>query len=275
MPPKHPMPRPFLKWAGGKRSLFEAISERMPARIEAYVEPFVGGGAIFFGLQRAGRLNGAVTLADRNPELVHLWNQIKTNVEAVIEHTRGWDPVSEVFYEVRASSYRIPAKKAARTLWLNRYCYNGLYRLNSKGGFNVPFGKYKNARVNFENLRRCADALQGVEIVEADFDAALSRLPSNAVVYLDPPYDPVSRTSNFNRYDGQAFDEADQRRLAETFYALRDQSVACAVLSNSDTPLTRELYPSADTVQVRRPINSKASSRGVVNELLVTLPPRA
>ncbi|MGK0360562.1 MAG: DNA adenine methylase [Bradymonadia bacterium] len=275
MPPKHPMPRPFLKWAGGKRALFAAIEQRMPAQIDAYVEPFVGGGAVFFGLQRSGRLQGTTRLADRNPELVHLWNQIRTNVEAVIEHTHDWEPVSEVFYEVRASRPNLPAKKAARTLWLNRYCYNGLYRLNSKGGFNVPFGKYKNARINLDNLRLCAEALQNVEIVCADFDGALSDLPPNAVVYLDPPYDPVSRTSNFNRYDGQAFDESDQRRLAQTFYDLHDHTVACAVLSNSDTPLTRELYPTADTVQVRRPINSKASSRGVVNELLVTLPPRA
>ena len=274
MPPKHPMPRPFLKWAGGKRALFAAIEARMPAQIEAYVEPFVGGGAVFFGLQRSGRLVGTARLADRNPELVHLWNQIKTNVEAVIEHTRAWDPVSEVFYAVRASNPRSPAKKAARMLWLNRYCYNGLYRLNSKGGFNVPFGKYKNARINYDNLRRCRDVLQDVTIEEADFETALSDLPENAVVYLDPPYDAVSRTSSFNRYDGQPFEEFDQRRLSEVFKALPGRGAACAILSNSDTPLTRELYPTADTVQVRRPINSKASSRGEVNELLVTLPPR-
>lgn len=272
MPRVYPMPFPFLKWAGGKRELFAQIERRLPARIEAYFEPFLGGGAVFFNLWRTGRLHGPVTLADRNPELINLWRQVQGDVEAVIAAASQWENTSECFYAVRALPYAETAAGAARTLWLNRHCYNGLYRLNSKGGFNVPFGKYKTARINAENLRKCAEALQGVRLVTTDFEATLADLPPNAVVYLDPPYAPVSRTSHFNRYDGQPFGEADQRRLAEVFHALPGRGAARAVLSNSDTDLTRALYPSHDIVQMRRPINSKSSARGPVNELLVTLP---
>lgn len=268
----YPMPSPFLKWAGGKRSLFDQIAARLPAQIDNYVEPFVGGGAVFFGLHRQGRLTGAVLLADRNPELVHLWRQVRDNVDAVIEWVRGWEPTEEIFYQIRSARFDPPAQAAARTLWLNRYCYNGLYRLNSKGGFNVPFGRYANARVNFDNLKRCAEALQGVAVEPQSFEVSMAE-PAGKTFYLDPPYHPVSKTSRFNRYDGQVFGEDHQDLLSKTFYGLRAGGAIAAVLSNSDTPLTRGLYPNAETVQVRRAINSKASARGAINELLVTLPP--
>lgn len=269
----HPKPRPFLKWAGGKRALYAQIERQLPERVEAYVEPFLGGGAVFFGLWRSGRIAGPVILSDRNPELINLWRQVQTNVDAVLRHALRWENTEEAYYAVRALPFQANAAGAARTLWLNRHCFNGLYRLNSKGGFNVPYGKYKTARIDAENLRRCAEALQGVRLVSTDFEETLADLPPNAVVYLDPPYAPVSATANFNFYDGQVFGEDDQRRLAEVFHALPARGVARAVLSNSCTPLTCALYPSAARVQMRRNINSKSTARGPIDELLVTLPP--
>lgn len=267
------MPHPFLKWAGGKRELFPRVERLLPDRIEAYVEPFLGGGAIFFGLWRTGRIHGPVILADRNPELIHLWRTVQSDVDGLIEAAAQWENTEEVFYQVRTLPFTPDVAGAARTLWLNRHCYNGLYRLNRKGGFNVPYGRYKRARINGDNLKRCAEALQAVQLVNTDFEQTLADLPPNAVVYLDPPYAPVSATSNFNRYDGQPFDAFDQERLADVFHRLPAQGTARAVLSNSDTPLTRDLYPGADFVKMRRAINSKGSARGPVSELLVTLPP--
>ncbi len=280
MPPRPRVlesPRPFLKWAGGKTQLLPEILKHLPDEIPFYIEPFVGGGAVFFALVRAGRIQNA-RLADRNPALVEVWQQVRDAVEAVIVASRQWAPEKASYYAVRALDPQdlSPVDRAARILWLNRHCYNGLYRLNRAGRFNVPFGRYaKPQTIDEDNLRRCSEALQGVQIQAGDFAQVLDHIEENAVVYLDPPYAPVSATAKFNAYDGHFFTTDDQERLARHFIDLTERGARHALLSNSHTPLTVGLYrgPHVEhfTVQARRSINSKPGGRVPVNELLVKL----
>ena len=273
---KHaPMPHPFLKWAGGKRSLLKEILPRLPEEIEHYIEPFLGGGAVFFALFRERRFKRA-TLSDRNPALIHAWRMVQAEVEAVIESIGQWEPVEEVFYEVRAldPSELSAVDRAARLLWLNRTCFNGLYRINRKGQFNVPFGRYAKPRlVDRDNLRRCSEALQSTELIVGDFDQAMSLAGPGDVVYCDPPYWPVSATSRFTAYDGHPFKEADQNRLDKAFRALSARGTV-GLLSNSNVAETRALYAGLQScvVRVRRSINRDGDRRGQVEELLVRVP---
>lgn len=265
-------PYPFLKWAGGKRKQTPDILQRMPAHFDVYAEPFLGGGAVFLALAKEGRFDYAV-LCDRNPELINLWIQVRDAVEGVMEAARQWRYGKDEYYAVRATTPTDPVEAAARTLWLNRTCFNGLYRKNRGGGFNVPFGSHKNPRiVNEENLRACSEVLQGVELDVRDFAGLLEEAGPGWVVYCDPPYWPVSSTAKFTAYDGFVFTEADHVRLADSFAALPARG-AHGVLSNSSTPQTYRWYTERgldiSTVQARRSINRNGDGRGPVEELLV------
>ncbi|MEZ4464862.1 MAG: DNA adenine methylase [bacterium] len=275
-------PRPFLKWAGGKTDLVGLILQKLPAEIPQYVEPFVGGGAVFFALARARRFERAL-LGDRNGELVLVWQTVRDDVEGLIAACEAWPVDEATYYQVRdelALETLTPTERAARVIWLNRHCFNGLYRLNRQGRFNVPFGRYaRPQRIDFENLRRCSEVLQGVEIIEGDFDDVLARAEPGAAVYLDPPYVPVSKTSSFTAYDGNRFGTEEHSRLAATFEALPERGIRHAVLSNSWTDETRSLYRrrrgmNATSVQVRRSINRNGAGRAPVPELLAWLVPR-
>ncbi len=266
-------PTPFLKWAGGKGQLLPPILSRMPAEIVGtYVEPFIGGGAVFFELARLGRITRA-KLFDRNAELIATYRAVRDDVEAVIAALARHHNDEEHYYDVRALDPQDlePAERAARTIFLNRVGFNGLYRVNASGEFNVPFGRYKNPRICDEHgLRLASQALRIAEIEVADFEESCARVEPGDVVYLDPPYLPVSRTASFTSYSG-AFGEDDHRRLASVFASLVDRG-AFALLSNSDTKLARQLYAGfkITTVQATRAINSKADRRGAVREILVT-----
>jgi DNA adenine methylase len=264
---------PFLKWAGGKGQLLDVILPRLPAEITGtYVEPFIGGGAVFFELARQGRIRRA-KLFDRNAELVDTYLAVRDEVEAVIEALGVHRNDEGYYYEVRAidpSTLTRPAR-AARTIFLNRVGYNGLYRVNSSGRFNVPFGRYRNPRIcDAPGLRHASHALALAEIVASDFEEACSVAVAGDVVYLDPPYIPLSRTANFTSYAEGRFGEEEHKRLATTFARVVDRG-AYALLSNSDTELSRALYQGFKQVSVEatRAINSKADRRGVVSELLV------
>lgn len=268
--------RPFLKWAGGKQQLLPAILDRLPERCATYYEPFIGGGAVFFALAARGAFRRAV-LADGNADLVSAYLGIRGDVEGVIRRLSRMKHDEETFYRIRAID---PAKRdlphrAARVIYLNRTCYNGLFRVNSKGVFNVPFGRYKKPRIlDRENLRRVSRALQRITILKADFEKAVARVKPGDVVYFDPPYVPVSRTSSFTAYAADAFGVDEQIRLAELMRALRDKGVY-ALLSNADAPISRELYDGlhVQVVEARRAINSRADRRGHVRELLVSTSP--
>ena len=265
-------PRPVLKWAGGKAQLLDVIVGALPARCVTYYEPFVGGGAVFFRLAAERRFERAV-LADRNPELVAVYQALQRNVEGLIERLGCLAERNDEdsYYEIREARPTGLLTRAARFIYLNKTGYNGLYRVNRAGQFNVPFGRYKRPRILDEpNLRAAAEALAGVELEVADFEPVCARARPGDAVYLDPPYVPLSRTSSFTAYDRHPFDLEAHERLAAVFRRLSEREVA-AVLSNSKTPRTVALYEGfrQRTVQVARPINSRADARGPIPELLV------
>jgi DNA adenine methylase len=268
-------PAPFLKWAGGKRQLLPRILALAPARIDTYYEPFVGGGAVFFALAAEKRFTRAL-LGDANPELVNCYQMVRDDVEAVIAELRKLRNTPVAYYRVRAKD---PARlsnaaRAARVIYLNRCGYNGLYRVNSGGQFNVPFGRYARPTIcDVSRLTAASRALQqNVEIVLGDFRQMLEGCQpgANDFVYLDPPYVPLSRTSSFTAYARRAFGQEDQQRLADALGALSRNSVP-AVLSNSYCRTTLQLYAGLkhQKVPARRAINSVGRSRGPVTEILV------
>jgi DNA adenine methylase len=275
-PPKNgdsdalPPAQPILKWAGGKSRLLREILPRLPDRIDTYYEPFLGGAAVFFALARERRFKRAV-LADTNEELANMYRALQEDVDGVIRHLKRYRHSEDEYYRVREARPRSMAGKAARVIYLNRTGYNGLYRVNGSGKFNVPFGRYK--KPNFCNeprLRAASDALQDVEIRVGDFESACRQARSGDAVYLDPPYVPRSPTANFAHYQRAPFGPEQHQRLAGVFGELSANGIS-VVLSNSDTPETRELYEgwSPLTVNAPRLINSRAERRGSVTELLV------
>lgn len=264
----------MLKWAGGKAQLAALILERLPAQIVTYREPFFGGGAVFFALARQNRFQRAV-ISDVNPELIDVYRAIVEDVEAVIKRLRKMPCSEEDFYRVRAQKPTSLTGRAARTIYLNKTGYNGLYRVNRSGEFNVPYGRYDAPRVCDEpNLRQVAEVLAKVEFHVEDFESACQRAQSGDAVYLDPPYLPVSKTSDFTSYARHPFLLSEHERLSKAFDTLSAKGVP-AVLSNSCTPETKQLYQShqIEYPLVARPINSDAKKRGKVKEILVSNAP--
>lgn len=269
--------KPFVKWAGGKRQLMPELMKYVPKKINTYFEPFIGGGAFFWELANQRRFKNAV-IADMNQRLVRTYTAIRDDVEGVMGMLQWWPYQADVFNEVRGlDPEAMPdAKCAAWFIYLNRTCFNGLYRVNKAGKFNVPFGRYKDPYIYEEkHLRACAAALQGVEIVHGDFETVMgTRWPAggNAFAYFDPPYVPLNATSNFTGYTEGGFGDADQKRLMLTAQFLKRRSKTSSVLlSNSSAPRVRELYKDFEIIEVeaRRAVNSKASARGAVKELLI------
>ncbi|MBI5500370.1 MAG: DNA adenine methylase [Deltaproteobacteria bacterium] len=261
-------PRPFLKWAGGKGQLLEQYGPLFPRRFGRYHEPFVGGGAVFFHLRPP-----RATLSDDNGELVDCLIAVRDDLPAVIDALGRHVYDKDHYYAVRAlSPDELPlAERAARTIYLNRTCFNGLYRVNSKGGFNVPFGRYSNPTIcDAPNLRACSRALKRARIERAPFPAVLDRARRGDFVYFDPPYHPLSKTAYFTAYAKGGFREEDQRELARVYSEL-DRRGVLVMLSNSDTPLVRDIYRGFRIVRVQatRAINSKAARRGAITELVV------
>jgi DNA adenine methylase len=272
-----PSARAFLKWAGGKQQLLAQYEQYFPAQFRRYFEPFVGGGAVFFHLWSASRLGDSVALFDTNAELVNVYTIVRDCVEELIDalafheqrHSR------EYYYKIRGLD-RQPGRlsaleKAARTIYLNRTCYNGLYRVNKDGHFNVPIGSYKNPQVlHAERLRGASFALQGVWIEARGFETLPALGERNDFFYFDPPYDPVSRTASFTSYTAGAFRDEEQRRLARIYADLSDKGCLC-MLSNSYTPFVLELYRNyrIEIVQANRAINSNGNSRGNIKEVVI------
>jgi DNA adenine methylase len=262
---------PFVKWAGGKRSIIEELVRRIPTTFNRYWEPFVGGGALFFELQP--RLT-AVTLSDYNFELMVTYNTIKRDPLSLIgklevhaiRHGKAY------YYKVRKRrKIQDSFELAARFLYLNKTCYNGLYRVNRKGEFNVPIGSYGNPEiVQRENILACAAAVATTQLDYREFDTITP--DAGDFVYCDPPYHPVNSTS-FTKYTQLEFREAEQQRLQHFALQLHQRGVKI-MLSNSDTPLIRDLYRGRPwqlaTVQAPRIVNCKPDGRGAINELVIT-----
>lgn len=265
--------KPFVKWVGGKRSLLPELQRHMPNEFRNYYEPFLGGGALFFELNANGTLNDrSVFLSDMNFDLIHTYQEIKRDVEPLIvelhEHARNHS--KEYYYQIR-SEHDLDDRVliAARMIYLNKTCFNGLWRVNRKGEFNVPIGSYKNPKICHEsNLRACHVALAKVDVRMSDFAAI--KAGKDDFVYFDPPYHPIDQTS-FTSYYKSSFGWEEQIALRDFSVELETRG-AKVMISNSDTPFIREIYESFNIIQVQAPrlVNSKADKRGLVNELLIT-----
>jgi DNA adenine methylase len=275
-------PFPFVKWAGGKGQHLSQFEPHLPASFRGYIEPFVGGGALFFHLYRQGRLSGKdIILIDRVEELINAFRVVQNQVEDLIAELQRHEPHkqdADYYYQVRAwdrqpgYALRSGVERAARFLFLNRVCYNGLYRVNRRGYFNVPFGRHHNPKVcDVVNLRAASRALRGATLLAADFADALQWAREGDLVYLDPPYHPLTATANFTSYTASSFGIDDQKRLAHLFRDL-DRRGCHLLLSNSSTPLIQDLYRGYVQIEVTgtRAISSKSTSRGAITELLVT-----
>lgn len=252
---------PILKWAGGKTQLLPEITARMPESYNKYIEPFIGGGALFF------RLNAEkAVIADSNPELVNMYRVIAQHGDQVIEALKDYRNEEDMFYEVRAKDWTKcdDIEAAARMIYLNHTCFNGLYRLNRKGQFNTPYGRYKNPTIcNEDKIKAAASVLKNAEIVCGDYLDVLKKYAEKEdFVFLDPPYMPISEYADFKRYTKEQFYESDQRNLAEEVHRL--VGIGCKVmLTNSNHPLVHELYGryKIDIIQTRRNINRNGDKR--------------
>ena len=260
--------RPFLKWVGGKGQLLDQFRPLLPQRFGRYFEPFVGGAALFFALNP-----DQSALTDINAELINCYLAVRDNVEALISSLANHKYDKDHYYLVREidPATLSTADRAARTIFLNRAGFNGLYRVNHGGRFNVPFGRYTNPVIcNAKNLRACSIALRRTELTVRDFSSVVDYAKSGDFVYFDPPYAPVSATSSFTSYIPGGFGWKDQERLAAAFRALDNKGVY-VMLSNSDVDEVRKLYRGyeIDGVTATRNINSKGSSRGRIGEIVV------
>lgn len=266
------IPRPIVKWAGGKGKLLSELWMNRPPEFDAYFEPFVGGGAFFFDLFRRGLLSKC-TISDANEELVDLFLTVRDKVEEVISELNSGKYVNkrEDYYGIRAEEPTDSVLRAARFIYLNRTCYNGLYRVNAAGKFNVPFGSYGNPKItDAENLRDASDAFKTAEIITGDFEVTVASAKAGDFIYFDPPYAPLSNTANFTTYTRAGFNFEEQKRLARVFAELAERG--CYVLeSNSATAEIRDLYSEHYVVEVfaARAISSDPSTRGKIPELLI------
>jgi DNA adenine methylase len=294
--------RPFLKWVGGKRQLLPALRRFYPATIGAYFEPFLGSGAVFFDLIGQQRLDGGITLSDANPDLIGCYRRVGDSLDAVVAelerlaagHAEAGD---EHYLRVRNDCFnpqraawradgarldRYPSELAATLIYLNRTGYNGLFRVNAAGDYNVPPGRYDRPRiVNRPALAAASHAIAApqVQLRCGAFDEVLQDAAAGDFVYFDPPYAPMSATANFRGYTGRGFDATDQERLQAVLVALAERGVA-VLLSNSTAPEVSRLYEDnpetaraglrAWRVPARRAVNSRPDRRGAIEELVVS-----
>jgi len=269
-------PKPFLKWAGGKRSLAPTILKLFPRTIKTYYEPFVGGGAVFWSLPAAKY--ESVVLNDFNAELINVYKVVRDFPDELLAQIKKFPVTKDFFLELRAKSPDefSPVRRAARTIFLNKTAFNGLFRVNKKGLFNAPWGKYRNPTIADPGvIQACSDVLEHVKLTSLDFALAVKKAKAEDVVYFDPPYVEVSKTANFTSYTSAGFGLEAQQRLADCFRDLAKRGVA-VIASNSDTPVVREMYADWEVhaVKARRAINSKGSARGPVGELIIVGRPR-
>lgn len=255
------MNKPFLKWAGGKTQLLKNIRELYPSNINTYYEPFIGGGAVFFDLAPNKYL-----ISDSNPELINAYKMVASKPNEIIQQLSNMKNTPEFFYELRLLKYESldNVSAAARTIYLNRTCFNGLYRVNKNGEFNVPYGKYKNPDfIQKDRIIDCSKLLKSRSIKCMDFRSFDElEFDKNDFVFFDPPYVPLEGYADFKRYTKEQFYEDSQQDLAGIFNRLAKKNVRL-VLTNSNTPLVNQLYDGFEKIVVnsKRNISSKASTR--------------
>lgn len=267
---------PFLKWVGGKRQLMPEIRKMLPKGVanRPYYEPFIGGGALFFDLQPKRAI-----INDYNEELINVYTVIRDNPNELIEDLRKHENTAEYFYKIRAVdrqplfAHLSKIQRASRIIYLNKTCYNGLYRVNNAGEFNSPFGRYKNPNiVNEPVIKAVSKYLNSpqIQISNGDYELVLRDIPTNSFVYLDPPYHPISESSNFTGYVQGGWNDGDQLRLRDVCNRLNDNGIKF-LLSNSASGFIRDIYSGYNihVVQANRAVNSNSSKRGQVDEFLI------
>lgn len=272
-------PKPFVKWAGGKRQLISVLNQNLPDSFGTYYEPFLGGGALLFHILTYKNAQKC-SISDLNSDLVLAYTTIRDRIDTLItslkNHEKNYQKDSEsYYYSIRESNPRSAIEKTARLIFLNRTCFNGLYRVNSKGKFNVPLGKYSNPNiVNEENLRAVSNILQSnrISINCRDFEAVLRDAKKGDLIYFDPPYQPVSSTANFTSYTNKDFTYNDLTRLAEL--CLKLDSRGCKILlSNSDSKEVSDIFSNNHwkivKIEANRSINSNSKKRTGHFELLI------
>ncbi|HLG70655.1 MAG TPA: DNA adenine methylase [Chloroflexota bacterium] len=263
---------PFLKWAGGKGQLLNQLQDHLPGRnrYHRYFEPFLGGGAVFFHLQPQ-----RAVLSDLNPELINVYQVIKTSADELMRQLDDQPGTEEHYYLLRSMDLEraSPVQRAARFIYLNKWCYNGLYRVNSKGQFNVPRGKFASPPRLYDeaNLKNVAVLLRSADIRVGDYEFILREASYGDFVYLDPPYYVLSETANFTRYTADSFNNENQRELVEVLRTLNGKGVRF-LLNNHNTDHTKRLYSDYNVYPIitNRMINSKVSGRKGARELIVT-----
>lgn len=264
--------KPFIKWAGGKTQIVQEILQLAPKHFNRYFEPFLGGGAVFFALNPKQAF-----LSDLSEELINCYKVVRDLTPELANELSNYPNTEEFYYQLREQDKEpgfatfSDLKKAARFIYLNKTCFNGLYRVNSKGHFNVPFGRYKNPQLfKLENLLACSQALQGMELTSGGYEEVLNRASTDDFVYLDPPYSPLSETSSFTSYTADGFSNSKQAELKNFCDALNEKGVKF-LLSNSYTTFILGLYKKYDvqTIKAKRAINSSSKGRGAINEVLI------
>lgn len=272
---KNKLAAPVVKWVGGKRQLLDAITPLLPKRISSYCEPFLGGGAVLFSIQPS-----RAVVNDLNADLMLMYETLRDDADALIESLRTHENTPEHYYAVRDMDRNREAynalsrvEKASRLIYLNKTCFNGLFRVNSAGEFNTPFGHYRNPNIVNEPVLRAVSRYFNtarITFCSEDFADTLARVRKGAFVYLDPPYDPVSDTANFTGYNRGGFDREEQIRLKNACDELNGRGVRF-LLSNSATDFIKELYQDYDitVVKAKRAINADATKRGAVEEVLI------
>jgi DNA adenine methylase len=270
--------QPFLKWVGGKAQLIRQFDNFFPAQIDRYFEPFIGGGAVFFHLRhRFPKMRGF--LRDINPELINAYRAVQKSPRELMrrldEHSACFRADREKYFYLTRAEHHLPptavVERAARMIFLNKTCFNGLWRVNARGEFNVPIGSHKAPNLyDEENILMASQALQGVDLAVQDFRDTLRETEEGDFVYIDPPYYPISATASFTSYAKEDFGPEEQHELAAVFADAAQRGVR-VMLSNSDTPFIRKLYRDFQihTVQARRAINCDGSKRGHINEVVI------
>lgn len=265
---KNCLTKPFLKWAGGKKWLVHNISELLPKDFSgSYYEPFVGAGIFYFTLSPT-----KAVLSDLNEDLIKTYEAIKTDPDIVINILKKYPYDRDFYYDMRKKNPRTLCSHAARFIYLNKTCWNGLYRVNRKGEFNVPFGKYKNPTIcDEEGLRKASRSLQKTKLLSTDFEQAVKWAKSGSLVYFDPPYITGHLNNGFHMYNNRLFAWTDQERLARKAYTLANRGVF-VLISNADHPNIHELYPEFYMYRVSRKslIGGRGSSRGDITETLIS-----
>jgi DNA adenine methylase len=263
------LPRPFLRWVGSKQALLPRLSAALPTEFGRYFEPFLGAGALFFHLKPTKAL-----LSDASGDLIETWSAVRDDVATIAAHLRPLKPDKDLFYRIRDKRSDDKAIRAAEFLYLNKTCWNGLYRVNSQGKFNVPYGKPRSDFIFDEkNLRECSRVLSppGVAIKNLDFVEAIREAVAGDLVYLDPPYVTKHNNNGFRDWNEKLFSWADQIRLAEEAAALKDRSVK-VIVSNADHRDVIDLYPGFKKLYFHRSstLSSNAAFRGSVGEVIMT-----